>query len=744
MANYNVGNIEIGAVTNSKSALSDLDSIINKLNQIKNSNSKVVDSSNKINTSYKTTQNSIDSLSKSINSTFNLGKIYFLFNYLKRLGQGIVTLIGYASDYTETLNKFQVSFAELYEENLAYVEKLSSAYGFSRNTLMDYQSTFNNMLKSLQGLTNESSALISQTLTRMAIDYSSLFNVSIERSMRAFQSVLSGSIRPIREASGFDVSETSIYQVYKELGGEKSMRQLNQLEKRLLRIIAIQRQMEKVGAFGDYERTIETVSNQLRVFQEQLKEFGTIWGQLVIVRFKPVLQYLNGIIIAFNELGKLITKNIDLTSDITMDEEFAGLTTNVIEADEAVEELNKSLSLLGLDQLNILGSSSTTSNIGVSQEILDAIGEYTSALDNVNFKAKEISKNILKWLGYTYNANGELEKTGNTLDKIINIITTIISIFVASAIISKLSSLYSIIQSISVVIGTIGGTASGVLAIIALIGVALVDLFTDGSQQSQAWINTLTDQWNNVFLPAIQRLEPIFNQLFDTLGYIYEDIIKPIASIVGDIIVYVLVPTLGTILDLITTIAGFLMPIIQFLVGTSAPILEVIILAIKNILKVFEAIYYVAIQIVDGLLFGVKQFINFFIDGLNWIISQLNKLQWKAPDWLGGWTIGFDFKEIPKFAKGNVATEPTLAMFGEYSNAKSDPEITSPQSIMQETFMQSITPLINAILKGDKEVINAIKQQNMTLNINGKKLAESTLNDFEDVAIRKGKILFNK
>ena len=100
--------------------------------------------------------------------------------------------------------------------------------------------------------------------------------------------------------------------------------------------------------------------------------------------------------------------------------------------------------------------------------------------------------------------------------------------------------------------------------------------------------------------------------------------------------------------------------------------------------------------------------------------------------------------KIPYFAKGNVATEPTVGMFGEYANAKNNPEITTPQNIMRETFTETLVPLVNAILKGDNEVVKAIKNQNLTLNVNGRQLAESTINDFNDVAIRKGKILFNK
>ena len=50
------------------------------------------------------------------------------------------------------------------------------------------------MLKSLGGLDVEQSFNISKTLTQLALDYSSLFNVTVDSAMKSFQSVLSGQI----------------------------------------------------------------------------------------------------------------------------------------------------------------------------------------------------------------------------------------------------------------------------------------------------------------------------------------------------------------------------------------------------------------------------------------------------------------------------------------------------------------------------------------------------------------------
>lgn len=754
MANYNVGNIEIGAVVNDQTAIAKLDSLISKVEQVKNVQTKNVTQQNAFNKSLSKSS----TLASQLKNSFNLGKLYFLINYSKRFIQFATKMVTIASDYVEVLNKFQVSFGELTEENLEFVDKITKAYGFSRNTIMDYQSTFNNMLKSLDGLTDEMSAKLSRTLTQMAIDYSSLFNQSIESTMLAFQSMLSGSIRPIRSVSGFDVSETSIFAVYQELGGTKTMRQLTQLEKRLLRIIAVQQQMQEVGATGDFYRTRETFSNQVKILTEQVKELGTIWGRIFLVKLKPVIRFLNGFLMAMNEIGEVMTKNIQLTEDIDFNKEFASfdkIGDDIDGVTESVDKLNGSLSTLGLDRLNVLGGKSVASSmLEIDPKIMNGLQEYMADLDNVNMKAKDIAKNILSWLGFEYNVNGELEKTNNTLDGILIATGGIVGGLSIAKIFPHIKKLITALAGVGEVlvgiIGSISGTAFAIIGAIVAIGVALADLFTNGSQDSQNWFKKLAETWELTLKPALNNFMNIVSQIKEIFGYLYDNIVIPIASIVGDLLVNTIIPALSSIFTLVTSILGFITPILKLIVGFISPIIE---LALGGLKLVLLGISEVISWFVDSVNFMGKLIIdiaNLVIEGINWLIRALNNFNFKLPDWLGGWEVGFNLKEIPKlelpqFANGTVATQPTLGMFGEYANAKSNPEIVSPQSLMAETFLEAVVPMVNAITKGNHEVATILKNQKLSLNVNGRQLAESTISDYSSVADRQGQtIKFNK
>lgn len=115
--------------------------------------------------------------------------------------------------------------------------------------------------------------------------------------------------------------------------------------------------------------------------------------------------------------------------------------------------------------------------------------------------------------------------------------------------------------------------------------------------------------------------------------------------------------------------------------------------AVKNVFstggKIFDGIK-------EGILSGLKTIVNAIIKGINKVISvpfnginsALRSI--KNVDILGlqpfSWLGTINVPQIPQLAKGNVAYEPLFAMFGEYSGASNNPEITTPQNIMAETF----------------------------------------------------------
>ncbi len=115
--------------------------------------------------------------------------------------------------------------------------------------------------------------------------------------------------------------------------------------------------------------------------------------------------------------------------------------------------------------------------------------------------------------------------------------------------------------------------------------------------------------------------------------------------------------------------------------------------------NIFNGIWNVVKKVINSILGGIEGMANGVVNGVNTIIKALNNLKIDIPDWVpkfGGQKFGFNIGlipkvSIPKLAKGNVAYGETLAIFGEYSGAKSNPEITAPQSIMYDTMLRAIS-----------------------------------------------------
>lgn len=778
--------------------------------------------------------NSSNKLSSSLSKTnsiltkgFNIGKIYFLYNYSQRIVNVFTKFITYASDYVEILNKFQVSFQELYQDNLKSVNQLAQAFGFSTNTLLDYTATFNNMLKGLKGLSDETSATISQTLTRMAIDYSSLFNVSIERSMNAFQSAISGNIRTLRSISGFDVSETTIFSIYQELGGTKTMRQLNQLEKRLLRIIAIERQMSSTGALGDYARTIETVSNQVKILKEQFVEMSKWIGMNLLVYAKPVIQYANAIVLTIKEMAKALAQTKQEIDEIDYETEFASFGGSVEDTTDAVEELSKSLSLLGLDKLNVLGSSgsSITDGLSVEGNILDALKEYKMNLDKVSYRAKEISERMMTWLGYSKVLNqesGEIEwklsEGSNNLTTILNIVKTIIGIIVSAKVVSTIAGVVSSFQQIGSILGGSGGIIEMLSSLGATGGIigAIIALLVYGLATSEK-IRNVFGEIGKSLMHVIKPIMEIISETFDFIKEILDSVVDTLADVlipflpiiensmkfIGNILEAIMpyiskglernLNVIKSILDSISTVIEYIVDKFKNIITIFStlfdgiknsidvvlkPFLKTFILIIDTIksltdwdftkfkdnfsalgenlktiwagvgekLKeiwgnVWKSIKGVFVSMINGLIKAFSSFVNIFANVVNGLTGTLSNV-WT---WLG-------IPEIPKiptwepqpiaFAKGGVITQPTNALMGEYANAKNDPEIVAPQSIMKETFLEAVTPLINTILQGDNSLLKALKEKETNVYLNGRKVSEAIYDDLGAVATRKGKVIF--
>ena len=161
--------------------------------------------------------------------------------------------------------------------------------------------------------------------------------------------------------------------------------------------------------------------------------------------------------------------------------------------------------------------------------------------------------------------------------------------------------------------------------------------------------------------------------------------------------------------------------------------------AVQNVFnaggKIFQGIK-------DGIFSTFKNIVNSLISGINAVVAipfnainsalrfikNVNIMGFKPFEWLP--TIGVP--QIPKLAKGGVLTEATALIAGEYSGAKSNPEIVTPQNIMYDTMKRAIS---------DSDMGNSDNDRPIYLNVyvGNKKIGEILLEDLRDKKRQTGK-----
>lgn len=128
---------------------------------------------------------------------------------------------------------------------------------------------------------------------------------------------------------------------------------------------------------------------------------------------------------------------------------------------------------------------------------------------------------------------------------------------------------------------------------------------------------------------------------------------------------------------------------------------------------------------INGVISLIERTINSAINLINNAIGVINLIP--------GVNVGrIGRLSLPRLAKGGVLTEATAVIAGEYSGAKSNPEIVTPQNIMYDTMRRALE---------DTEFHNSNDGQPiyLTVNVGNKKLGQILLDDLRDRKRQTGK-----
>lgn len=404
----------------------------NALANLASQGSKVGTSSNSLQKSLYGVSTSARTATKSSWSLASaIGKFYATYFMVIRGSKKLIEAIKSTTDYIEAFNYQAVAFGKIgsewdkdyekygYDNATAYAEsfqnrvndtlgKLSGLkvnvqgglleesgaknLGLNIQEITQYASQLASVTNSL-GQTGEATTAITKSMTMLAGDISSLFNVDYSTVAQNLQSGLIGQSRALYKY-GIDITNATLATYAYNLGISKSVSEMTQMEKQQLRVLAILDQ-SKVS-WGDLANTINSPSNMLRQFSNNMKEVGMVAGQLFIPILSKVMPIVNGVAIAIKRLlvglASLMGVKIDFES---FGQSGYKDTSDGLEdisdgyKDVADSAKKATLSLMGFDEINKLQDDTSSSkksssggggsSIDLTDDIAKAAAEYEAA-----------------------------------------------------------------------------------------------------------------------------------------------------------------------------------------------------------------------------------------------------------------------------------------------------------------------------------------------------------------------------
>lgn len=256
--------------------------------------------------------------------------------------------------------------------------------------------------------------------------------------------------------------------------------------------------------------------------------------------------------------------------------------------------------------------------------------------------------------------------------------------------------------------------------VMAELGTYMIQGLLDGIS---SLIDSIKQIWENIKQTAISifnsvkdNISNIFNNIKNIASNIWNNITSNIKNAVSNIkngIVQNFQNAYNSIQNIFSNIGSFFSGVWSRVRNTFSSLGTSIGNAISGAVK----------SGINGVISLIERTINSAIRLINGGIRLINLIP-------GVYVGSINTLSLPRLAKGGVLTEATTVIAGEYSGAKTNPEIVTPQNIMRDTFEDVLSNYSGN--NNDRPIY-------LTVNVGDKKLGQILLDDLRDKKRRTGK-----
>jgi phage-related protein len=544
-------------------------------------------------------QNQFDRQMRGItNIASKAGKILAGAFAIKKITEFTSACLDLGSDLAEVQNVVDVTFSKMNEQVNNFAQNAVFQFGLSETMAKQYTGTFGAMAKAFGFVESEAYAM-STTLTGLAGDVASFYNITQGEAYTKLKSVFTGETESLKDL-GVVMTQTALDQFALANGYGKTTAKMTEQEKVALRYAFVQQQLSL--AQGDFARTSDSWANQVRILKLQFDSLRASLGQGFIAALTPVIKVINTIMGKLVQLANVFSAFMKRLFGVKSDSSsgIGAVASDVSSATNAMDNLSNSTSgvgsaakkaakeikgLMGIDEINTISSTGSDSDSGSG----DSSGIGNIGMDDWDFSKQEKATDGLlskvevfadKVRNIFENISNFIKKHKEIILSIIGgLVSGIIAFFIAGnwgAITGAIASVIGWIELIPTALGLAGLALTTPAALIAGAVAVVTTAFLYLWQTSDSFRNALINGWNAL----VSALTPYFKAIMGAL------------KLVGDFLVTVLKPILFLLWDAWCTVVDNIVKVTMSLwTNCIAPVVKFLGECLKKIIDGLNEIW---------------------------------------------------------------------------------------------------------------------------------------------------------
>ena len=243
---------------------------------------------------------------------------------VRAIGNFVSDCLKLGSDLAEVQNVVDTAFPHMTKRVNEFAQNAMEQFGLSETVAKNYMGTFGAMSKAF-GYNEQAAESMSETLTGLAGDVASFYNMSTDEAFTKLKSVFTGETESLKSL-GVVMTETALNAFAMANGFGKTVNKMTEQEKVALRLAFVTDKLSM--ASGDFAKTSDSWANQTRVLTLRFEALKASLGKGFIALFTPIVKGINWVLAALKPLADSFASMMEFLTGKKTETSGGGIAEN--------------------------------------------------------------------------------------------------------------------------------------------------------------------------------------------------------------------------------------------------------------------------------------------------------------------------------------------------------------------------------------------------------------------------------